>query len=98
MLIVNIEEVLKLALDRPTNTTTVTKGGKSGNCFAQSVCWEQMTRKIKSANKVETSTEGCYFAVFGFFLSPFLCCTKPHVSWKTQREVFLKKRAQHCDC
>lgn len=34
---VNIEEVLKLALDRPPNTTTVTKGGKTGNLFAQSV-------------------------------------------------------------
>lgn len=28
-----------------------------------------MTRKIKSANKVETSTKGCYFALCVFFLS-----------------------------
>lgn len=28
-----------------------------------------MTRKIKSANKVETSTKGCYFALYVFFLS-----------------------------
>lgn len=47
----------------------MTKGGKTGNLFAQSVCWEQMTRKIKSANKVETSTKGCYFALCVFFLS-----------------------------
>lgn len=66
---VNIEEILKLAPDRPPNTTIVTKGGKTGNLFAESVCWEQMTRKIKSANKVETSTKGCYFALCVFFLS-----------------------------
>jgi len=53
---VNIAEVLKLEPDKLPNTTTVTKGGKTGNLFAQSVCREQMTRKIKSANKVETST------------------------------------------
>lgn len=33
----NIEKVLKLASDNLPNTTSVTKGGKTGNLFAQSV-------------------------------------------------------------
>lgn len=57
----DIKEILKLALNRPPNTTRVTKGGKTGNLFSQSVRWEQMSRKIKSANKVETGIRGCFF-------------------------------------
>lgn len=36
------------------------------------MCWEQMTRKIKSANKVETGTRGCFFAFCVRVFSPFL--------------------------
>lgn len=80
-----MEEVLKLATDKLPNTTTVTKGGKTGNLFAQSVCWEQMTRKIKSANKVETSTKGCYFALCVFFLSFSLFHKAPYFLENTVR-------------
>lgn len=84
---VNIEEVLKLAPDRPPNTTTVTKGGKTGNLFAQSVCWDQMTRKIKSANKVETSTKGCYFALCVFFSLLFCVSQSPMFPGKHSKGV-----------
>lgn len=77
----DIEEILKLALNRPTNTTRVTKGGKTGNLFVRSVCWEQMSRKIKSANKVETGIRGCYFC---------RACTHPPFS-VSQHPMFPEK-------
>lgn len=83
-------KVLKLAPSKPLNTVTVTKEGKTGNLFAQSVCWEQMTRKIKSAYKVETSTKGCYFALCVFFLSFLLFHKDQYILENLVRDTYFK--------
>lgn len=102
----DIKEILKLALNQPPNTTRVTKGGKTGNLFSPSVCWEQMSRKIKSANKVETGIRGCFFFCCACAsLPPFSVSQHPMFPEKTPKgssfsfKVKGKKlTVPHCYC
>lgn len=77
---------LKLAAERPPKHTRSDKRRQNRKSFLRRVCWEQMTRKIKNANKVEIGIRGCFFAVcVCVCASPFLRFTMSCVSWKTAR-------------
>lgn len=73
---------LNLAAERPLKHSRSDKRRQNRKSFLPRVCWEQMTRKIKNANKVEIGTRGCFFAACVFL---HFCFTTSCVSWKTAR-------------